>query len=181
VFVYPVTSIVDDVRLTYYPFTPSYAQTITKSQGQNIKHLPFSVFWRHFPNTNGFHVLFLVGFPFKSRWFIFCEIVLLRTSTLLFHPLLDYVFNVSRFSFLSVAFLGATPGDCHDGGLRMNVEGAPKLVVAEWSWRAEYDAFLHAVHLLLCRLGEPNEVQEDGVLWIRNAKLLVKGVTDGVE
>ena len=35
VFVYPV----DDVPLTYYPFIPSYAQTITKSQGQNIKHL----------------------------------------------------------------------------------------------------------------------------------------------
>ena len=25
--------------VTYYPFTPAYAQTITKSQGQNIKHL----------------------------------------------------------------------------------------------------------------------------------------------
>ena len=39
VFVYPVTHIVDDMPVTYYPFTPPYAQTITKSQGQNIKHL----------------------------------------------------------------------------------------------------------------------------------------------
>ena len=39
VFVYPVTHIVDDRPVTYYPFTPAYAQTITKSQGQNITHL----------------------------------------------------------------------------------------------------------------------------------------------
>lgn len=39
VFVYLVTHIVDDRPVTYYPFTPAYAQTITKSQGQNIKHL----------------------------------------------------------------------------------------------------------------------------------------------
>ena len=39
VFVYPVTAIVDDVPVTYYPFTPAYTQIITKSQGQNIKHL----------------------------------------------------------------------------------------------------------------------------------------------
>ena len=46
VFVYPVTSIIDDRPQTYYPFTPSYAQTITKSQGQNIKHL---VLWLDSP------------------------------------------------------------------------------------------------------------------------------------
>ena len=39
VFVYPVTHIEDERPVTYYPFTPAYAQTITKSQGQNIKHL----------------------------------------------------------------------------------------------------------------------------------------------
>lgn len=39
VFVYLVTHIVDDRPVTYYPFTPAYAQTITKSRGQNIKHL----------------------------------------------------------------------------------------------------------------------------------------------
>ena len=39
VFVYPVTHTVDDRPVTYYPFTPPYAQTITKSQGQNITHL----------------------------------------------------------------------------------------------------------------------------------------------
>lgn len=39
VFVCQVTAIVDNVPVTYYPFTPAYAQTITKSQGQNIKHL----------------------------------------------------------------------------------------------------------------------------------------------
>ena len=36
----------DDVTVTYYPFTPAYAQTITKSQGQNIKHL---VLWLDSP------------------------------------------------------------------------------------------------------------------------------------
>ena len=39
VFVYPVTSIVDDAPITYYPFMLVYAQTIMKSQGQNIRHL----------------------------------------------------------------------------------------------------------------------------------------------
>ena len=39
VFVYPVTHIEDERPVTYYAFTPAYAQTITKSQGQNIKHL----------------------------------------------------------------------------------------------------------------------------------------------
>ena len=39
VFVYPVTHIEDERPVTYYPFMPAYAQTITKSQGQNIKHL----------------------------------------------------------------------------------------------------------------------------------------------
>ena len=39
VFVYPVTHIVDDRPVTYYPFTPGYTQTIKKSQGQNIRHL----------------------------------------------------------------------------------------------------------------------------------------------
>ena len=39
VFVYPVTHIEDDVRVTRYPFTPGYAQTIIKAQGQNIQHL----------------------------------------------------------------------------------------------------------------------------------------------
>ena len=46
VFVYPVTSIINDLPRTYYPFTPAYAQTITKSQGQNIKHL---VLWLDSP------------------------------------------------------------------------------------------------------------------------------------
>ena len=39
VFVYPVTHIVNDRPVTYYPFTDPYAQTITKSPGQNITHL----------------------------------------------------------------------------------------------------------------------------------------------
>ena len=39
VFVYPVTHIEDDVPVTRYPFTPAYAQTIIKAQGQNIHHL----------------------------------------------------------------------------------------------------------------------------------------------
>ena len=39
VFVYPVTSVTDHHPQTYHPFTPSYAQTITKAQGQNITHL----------------------------------------------------------------------------------------------------------------------------------------------
>jgi len=39
IFVYPVTAIVDSVPVSYYPFTLAHAQTITKSQGQNIKHL----------------------------------------------------------------------------------------------------------------------------------------------
>ena len=46
VFVYPVTAIVDDLPVTYYPFTLAYVQTITKSQGQNIKHL---VLWLDSP------------------------------------------------------------------------------------------------------------------------------------
>ena len=39
VFVYPVTAIVDNIPVNNYPFTPAYSQTITKSQGQNTKHL----------------------------------------------------------------------------------------------------------------------------------------------
>ena len=39
VFVHPVTHIYNDTQVTHYPFTPAYAQTITKSQGRNIKHL----------------------------------------------------------------------------------------------------------------------------------------------
>lgn len=39
VFVYPVTHTDNDRKITQYPFTPAYAQTITKSQGRNIKHL----------------------------------------------------------------------------------------------------------------------------------------------
>ena len=39
VFVYPIAAIVDNIPVTYYPFTPAYSQTITKSQGQNTKHL----------------------------------------------------------------------------------------------------------------------------------------------
>ena len=39
VFVYLVTHIEDDVPVTRYPFTPAYAQTIIKAQGQNIHHL----------------------------------------------------------------------------------------------------------------------------------------------
>ena len=39
VFVYPVTHIEEDAPVTRYPFTPAYAQTIIKAQGQNINHL----------------------------------------------------------------------------------------------------------------------------------------------
>ena len=39
VFVYPVTHMEDDAPVTRYPFTPPYAQTIIKAQGQNIQHL----------------------------------------------------------------------------------------------------------------------------------------------
>ena len=39
VFVYPVTHMEDDAPVTRYPFTPAYAQTIIKAQGQNIQHL----------------------------------------------------------------------------------------------------------------------------------------------
>ena len=46
VFVDANITIVDDVPVTYYPFTPAYAQTIRKSQGQNIKHL---VLWLDSP------------------------------------------------------------------------------------------------------------------------------------
>lgn len=39
VFVYPVTHKCGDEMVTTYPFTPAYARTICKSQGQNIKGL----------------------------------------------------------------------------------------------------------------------------------------------
>ena len=39
VFVYPVTHLDNDTHTTRYPFSPAYAQTITKSQGRNIRHL----------------------------------------------------------------------------------------------------------------------------------------------
>ena len=39
VFVYPVTQMEDDAPVTRYPFTPAYAQTIIKAQGQSIHHL----------------------------------------------------------------------------------------------------------------------------------------------
>ena len=39
VFVYPVTRVENDTHTTRYPFSPAYAQTITKSQGRNIRHL----------------------------------------------------------------------------------------------------------------------------------------------
>ena len=39
VFVYPVTHMQDEGPVTRYPFTPAYAQTIIKAQGQNIQHL----------------------------------------------------------------------------------------------------------------------------------------------
>ena len=39
-FVYPVTHHVEgEGDVTRYPFTPAYARTISKSQGQNLKHL----------------------------------------------------------------------------------------------------------------------------------------------
>lgn len=39
-FVYPVTHHVEgEGDVTRYPFTPAYARTICKSQGQNLKHL----------------------------------------------------------------------------------------------------------------------------------------------
>ena len=39
-FVYPVTHAVEGQGdVTRYPFTPAYARTICKSQGQNLKHL----------------------------------------------------------------------------------------------------------------------------------------------
>ena len=39
VFAYPVTHMDNDQHITHYPFNPAYAQTITKSQGRNIRHL----------------------------------------------------------------------------------------------------------------------------------------------
>ena len=39
VFVYPVTHFHNKTQFTRYPFSPAYAQTITKSQGRNIRHL----------------------------------------------------------------------------------------------------------------------------------------------
>ena len=39
VFVYPITHILDDRPVAQYPFTPACAQTKTKSQGRNIRHL----------------------------------------------------------------------------------------------------------------------------------------------
>ena len=39
VFAYQVTHMDNDVQITRYPFTPAYVQTITKSQGRNIRHL----------------------------------------------------------------------------------------------------------------------------------------------
>ena len=39
-FIYPVTHYVEgEGDVTRYPFTPAYARTICKSQGQNLKHL----------------------------------------------------------------------------------------------------------------------------------------------
>ena len=38
-FVYPVTHCEEDAHVTRYPFTPAYARTICKSQGQTITHL----------------------------------------------------------------------------------------------------------------------------------------------
>ena len=38
-FVYPVTHAEEGSNVTRYPFTPAYARTICKSQGQNLKHL----------------------------------------------------------------------------------------------------------------------------------------------
>ena len=39
VFAYPVTHMDNHQHITRYPFNPAYAQTITKSQGRNIRHL----------------------------------------------------------------------------------------------------------------------------------------------
>ena len=38
-FVYPVTHFESKGDVTRYPITPGYARTISKSQGQNLKHL----------------------------------------------------------------------------------------------------------------------------------------------
>ena len=46
VFVHPVTHLISNRCVTYYPFTPACAQTITKLQGQNIKHL---IIWLRSP------------------------------------------------------------------------------------------------------------------------------------
>lgn len=39
VFAYPVTHMDNHQHITRYPFNPAYPQTITKSQGRNIRHL----------------------------------------------------------------------------------------------------------------------------------------------
>ena len=39
IFIYAVTHMHNDAHITRYPFTPAYAQTITKSQGRKIRHL----------------------------------------------------------------------------------------------------------------------------------------------
>ena len=62
--------------------------------------------------------------------------------------------------------LCSTSQDCHDGCIRMDGVGMPDLFIGEQSQRAEHDAFLHLVYLLLSRLGEPNAVQERGVVRI---------------
>ena len=69
--------------------------------------------------------------------------------------------------------LFATSRDYHDGCVHVDGVGVPDLVIGERSRRAEHDAFLHFVYLLLSWLGEPNAVQERGVVWIGDTELLI--------
>lgn len=54
--------------------------------------------------------------------------------------------------------------DRHYRGVRKDGLGVPDLVIGEQSRRAEHDAFIHPDYLLLSRLGEPNAVEECGIV-----------------
>ena len=68
----------------------------------------------------------------------------------------------------------------HDGGGIFGHEGPPDVVVGQVTLRTEDHVLLHAVQLLLRRLGVADEVQKPGVVLVHYAKLLIKKVFDSV-
>ena len=68
----------------------------------------------------------------------------------------------------------------HDGGGIFGHEGPPDVVVGQVTLGTEDHVLLHAVQLLLRRLGVADEVQEPGIVLVHYTKLLIKEVFDGV-